>query len=207
MDITLYGQVARTQRLQSTREARPSPGPRQHEENLSVGLVGRSQRHESSEHTRSASEYRPQTTRREPVRPSMAAAGDTPETVEVTLRAVGPSRPTRIRLPPLLTVSDSLPHSGTSNPSPPSCPRSRLWCLLLGRGSPTPRRRRPPSRSTRRRSPPPGPAGEDASARRWRLCQPPRRGWVTSPVVPSFFIAICWMMRILFPNASALKSV
>jgi hypothetical protein len=35
----------------------------------------------------------------------MAAAGDTPETVEVTLRAVGPSRPTRIRLPPLLTVA------------------------------------------------------------------------------------------------------
>lgn len=36
----------------------------------------------------------------------MAAAGDTPETVEVTLRAVGPSRPTRIRLPPLLTVGN-----------------------------------------------------------------------------------------------------
>ncbi|TVU10786.1 hypothetical protein EJB05_44334, partial [Eragrostis curvula] len=38
--------------------------------------------------------------------PSMAAAGDTPETVEVTLRAVGPSRPTKILLPPLLTVAD-----------------------------------------------------------------------------------------------------
>ncbi|KAK3129296.1 hypothetical protein QOZ80_6BG0476610 [Eleusine coracana subsp. coracana] len=36
----------------------------------------------------------------------MAAAGDTPETVEVTLRAVGPSRPTTVRLPPLLTVAD-----------------------------------------------------------------------------------------------------
>ncbi|TKW32127.1 hypothetical protein SEVIR_2G149200v4 [Setaria viridis] len=36
----------------------------------------------------------------------MAAAGDEPETVEVTLRAVGPSRPTTIRLPPLLSVSE-----------------------------------------------------------------------------------------------------
>ncbi|GJM99707.1 hypothetical protein PR202_ga16833 [Eleusine coracana subsp. coracana] len=36
----------------------------------------------------------------------MAATGDTPETVEVTLHAVGPSRPTTIRLPPLLTVAD-----------------------------------------------------------------------------------------------------
>ncbi|XP_062199140.1 uncharacterized protein LOC133901702 [Phragmites australis] len=37
---------------------------------------------------------------------AMAAAGDTPETVEVTLRAVGPSRPTTLRLPPLLSVAD-----------------------------------------------------------------------------------------------------
>jgi hypothetical protein len=33
-----------------------------------------------------------------------AAGGDLPETVEVTLRAVGPSRPTTLRLPPLLSV-------------------------------------------------------------------------------------------------------
>nr|CAB3452935.1 unnamed protein product [Digitaria exilis] len=36
----------------------------------------------------------------------MAAAGDEPETVEVTLRAVGPSRPTTLRLPPLLSVAE-----------------------------------------------------------------------------------------------------
>ncbi|KAE8784651.1 hypothetical protein D1007_41756 [Hordeum vulgare] len=36
-----------------------------------------------------------------------AAAGDEPETtVEVKLRAVGPSRPTTIRLPPLISVAD-----------------------------------------------------------------------------------------------------
>ncbi|KAF7072521.1 hypothetical protein CFC21_077632 [Triticum aestivum] len=36
-----------------------------------------------------------------------AAAGDEPETtVEVKLRAVGPSRPTNIRLPPLISVAD-----------------------------------------------------------------------------------------------------
>ncbi|KAL6854557.1 hypothetical protein ACP4OV_019119 [Aristida adscensionis] len=37
----------------------------------------------------------------------MAAAGDTPETVEVTLRAVGPSRPTTLRLPPLLSAASA----------------------------------------------------------------------------------------------------
>ncbi|XP_062194748.1 uncharacterized protein LOC133897932 isoform X2 [Phragmites australis] len=36
----------------------------------------------------------------------MAAAADTPETVEVMLRAVGPTRPTTLRLPPLITVAD-----------------------------------------------------------------------------------------------------
>nr|CAB3456627.1 unnamed protein product [Digitaria exilis]CAB3503102.1 unnamed protein product [Digitaria exilis] len=36
----------------------------------------------------------------------MAAAGDEPETVEMTLRAVGPSRPTTLRLPPLLSVAE-----------------------------------------------------------------------------------------------------
>ncbi|KAG2634042.1 hypothetical protein PVAP13_2NG223709 [Panicum virgatum] len=36
----------------------------------------------------------------------MAAAGDEPATVEVTLRAVGPSRPTTLRLPPLLSVAE-----------------------------------------------------------------------------------------------------
>ncbi|CAD6219921.1 unnamed protein product [Miscanthus lutarioriparius] len=36
----------------------------------------------------------------------MAAAGDQLETVEVTLRAVGPSRPTTLRLPPLLSVAE-----------------------------------------------------------------------------------------------------
>ncbi|OEL38631.1 hypothetical protein BAE44_0000350 [Dichanthelium oligosanthes] len=35
----------------------------------------------------------------------MAAAGDEPETVEVTLRAVGPSRPTTLRLPPVISVA------------------------------------------------------------------------------------------------------
>ncbi|ONM53533.1 hypothetical protein Zm00014a_041181 [Zea mays] len=35
-----------------------------------------------------------------------AAGGDLPETVEVTLRAVGPSRPTTLRLPPLLSVAE-----------------------------------------------------------------------------------------------------
>jgi len=39
----------------------------------------------------------------------MAAAGDQPETVEVTLRAVGPSRPTTLRLPPLLSVGKTNP--------------------------------------------------------------------------------------------------
>jgi len=41
-----------------------------------------------------------------PRAPAMAAAGDEPETVEVTLRAVGPSRPTTLRLPPLLSVAE-----------------------------------------------------------------------------------------------------
>ncbi|PAN11249.1 hypothetical protein PAHAL_2G194100 [Panicum hallii] len=36
----------------------------------------------------------------------MAAGRDEPETVEVTLRAVGPSRPTTLRLPPLLSVAE-----------------------------------------------------------------------------------------------------
>lgn len=36
----------------------------------------------------------------------MAAAGDQRETVEVTLRAIGPSRPTTLRLPPLLSVAE-----------------------------------------------------------------------------------------------------
>lgn len=35
-----------------------------------------------------------------------AAGGDLSETVEVTLRAVGPSRPTTLRLPPLLSVAE-----------------------------------------------------------------------------------------------------
>ena len=42
-----------------------------------------------------------------PRAPAMAAAGDEPETVEVTLRAVGPSRPTTLRLPPLLSVGNT----------------------------------------------------------------------------------------------------
>ena len=36
-----------------------------------------------------------------------AAAGDELETVEVKLRAVGPSRPTTIRLPPLISVGNA----------------------------------------------------------------------------------------------------
>lgn len=46
--------------------------------------------------------------KRNPTSPAMAAAGDEPETVEVTLRAVGPSRPTTLRLPPLLSVGNTL---------------------------------------------------------------------------------------------------
>uniref|UniRef100_A0A453KU79 Uncharacterized protein n=2 Tax=Aegilops tauschii subsp. strangulata TaxID=200361 RepID=A0A453KU79_AEGTS len=50
-----------------------------------------------------------------------AAAGDEPETtVEVKLRAVGPSRPTNIRLPPLISVGNA-----------PGAPSSFLPCSAL----------------------------------------------------------------------------
>jgi hypothetical protein len=51
--------------------------------------------------------------------PAMAAAGDEPGMVEVTLRAVGPSRPTTLRLPPLLSVGNT-PRTSVS---------SRLGCV------------------------------------------------------------------------------
>jgi hypothetical protein len=41
---------------------------------------------------------------------AMAAAGDEAEMVEVTLRAVGPSRPTTLRLPPFISVTNHPTH-------------------------------------------------------------------------------------------------
>ncbi|XP_015696837.1 uncharacterized protein LOC102722801 isoform X2 [Oryza brachyantha] len=63
---------------------------------------------------------------------AMAAAGDRPETVEVTLRAVGPSRPTTLCLPPLLSVADLRRHIAHDR----HLPEDRLRLVLRGRNLP-----------------------------------------------------------------------
>uniref|UniRef100_A0A0D9XH49 Ubiquitin-like domain-containing protein n=1 Tax=Leersia perrieri TaxID=77586 RepID=A0A0D9XH49_9ORYZ len=60
------------------------------------------------------------------------AAGEEPEMVEVTLRAVGPSRPSTIRLPPSLSVSDLRRHIAHDR----RLPEDRLRLVLRGRNLP-----------------------------------------------------------------------
>ncbi|KAL5211999.1 hypothetical protein ABZP36_022846 [Zizania latifolia] len=63
---------------------------------------------------------------------AMVPAADKPELVEVTLRAVGPSRPTTLRLPPLLSVADLRGHIAHDR----RLPEDRLRLVLRGRNLP-----------------------------------------------------------------------
>uniref|UniRef100_A0A0E0EV41 Ubiquitin-like domain-containing protein n=1 Tax=Oryza meridionalis TaxID=40149 RepID=A0A0E0EV41_9ORYZ len=63
---------------------------------------------------------------------AMAAAGDEAEMVEVTLRAVGPSRPTTLRLPPFISVADLRRHIAHDR----HLPQDRLRLVLRGRNLP-----------------------------------------------------------------------
>ncbi|KAL6638805.1 hypothetical protein ACP70R_023441 [Stipagrostis hirtigluma subsp. patula] len=65
-----------------------------------------------------------------------AAAGDEPETVEVKLRAVGPSRPTTLRLPPLLSVAE-LRRRVAHDRRLPAPEEGRLRLVLRGKTLPS----------------------------------------------------------------------